>query len=151
MSNATGDNTAATDSLPPNIQAIIRRRSPASAYLGLEFIECDKQKGTVKVAYNASDQMCNLWGGIHGGMVAGMMDDILSLAFGLTLEWGQINPTLELKTSFIAAARPGRLYADAIVIKRGKSINFAEATLRSESGELLATASATASIVTLKR
>lgn len=151
MTESIADAAAAAEEFPPNIQAILRRPSPASAYLGLEFIACDKQKGTVSVAYNASDQMCNLWGGIHGGMVSAMMDDILSLAFGLTIGWGQITPTLELKTSFIAAARPGRLYADAVVIKRGKSINFAEATLRSATGELLATASATASIVTLKR
>lgn len=142
---------AGTEEFPPNIQAILRRPSPASAYLGLEFISCDKQQGIVKAAYNASDQMCNLWGGIHGGMVSAIMDDILSLAFGLTIDWGQITPTLELKTSFISAARPGRLYAEAVIIKRGKSINFAEATLRSDSGALLATASATASIVTLKR
>ena len=139
------------DTLPPNIQAILRKPSPASAYLGLQFLECDVEAGSVKVAYEASDQLCNLWGGIHGGMIAAMMDDVLSLALGLTIEWGQITPTLELKTSFIQAARPGRILGEARVVKRGKSINFAEATLRSEDGELLATASTTASIVTLKR
>ena len=136
--------------LPPNIQAILRKRSPASAYLGLEFIDCDPVKGHIRVAYQATDQLCNLWGGIHGGMVAGMMDDVLALVFGLTLEWGQITPTLELKTSFLQAARPGRLLAEAHIIRRGKSISFAEAELRSANGDLLAKASATASIVTLK-
>lgn len=139
------------ETLPPNIQAILRKRSPASAYLGLEFIDCDPQAGTVSVAYEASDNLCNLWGGIHGGMVSAMMDDVLSLALGLTIEWGQITPTLELKTSFIQAARPGRLTAHARVIRRGRSISFAEATLTDKEGTLLATASTTASVVTLKR
>lgn len=137
--------------LPPNIQAILRKPSPASAYLGQEFLACDVENGTVNMAYNATDQLCNLWGGIHGGMVAAIMDDVLALVFGLTIAWGQITPTLELKTSFIQAARPGRLLAEAAIIRRGKSISFAEAKLRSAEGELLATASATASIVTLKR
>jgi uncharacterized protein (TIGR00369 family) len=136
--------------LPPNIQAILRKPSPSSAHLGLEFIDCDPVKGHIRVAYQASDQLCNLWGGIHGGMVAAMMDDVLALVFGLTLEWGQITPTLELKTSFLQAARPGRLLAEAVIIRRGKSISFAEAELRSANGDLLAKASATASIVTLK-
>ncbi|MSP43567.1 MAG: PaaI family thioesterase [Alphaproteobacteria bacterium] len=136
--------------LPPNIQAILRKPSPSSAHLGLEFIDCDPAKGRIRVAYQASDQLCNLWGGIHGGMVAAMMDDVLALVFGLTLQWGQITPTLELKTTFLQAARPGRLYAEAFIIRRGRSISFAEAELRSETGELLAKASATASIVTLK-
>lgn len=135
---------------PPNIQAILRRPSPASKFLGQEFLECDATKGHVKMAYQASDQLCNLWGGIHGGMVAAIMDDILALAFGLTIDWGQITPTLELKTTFLQAARPGRLLAEAFIIRRGKSISFAEAELRSADGELLAKASATASIVTLK-
>lgn len=136
--------------LPPNIQAILRKPSAASHYLGLEFLACDPQKGHVKVAYQASDQLCNLWGGIHGGMVAAMMDDVLALTFGLTIDWGQITPTLELKTTFLQAARPGRLLAEGIILRRGKSISFAEAELRSADGELLAKASATASIVTLK-
>ena len=136
--------------LPPNIQAILRKPSPASQYLGLEFLECNPEKGHIKVAYQASDQLCNLWGGIHGGMVAAIMDDVLALAFGLTINWGQITPTLELKTTFLQAARPGRLLAEAFILRRGKSISFAEAELRSADGELLAKASATASIVTLK-
>ena len=143
-------NTIDPATLPPNIQAILRRPSAASRYLGQAFLECDAQKGYVKVAYEASDQLCNLWGGIHGGMVAAIMDDILALAFGLTIAWGQITPTLELKTTFLQAARPGRLVAEAFIIRRGKSISFAEAELRSADGELLAKASATASIVTLK-
>lgn len=139
------------ETLPPNIQAILRKPSPASAYLGLEFIACDPQAGTVTVAYNAGENLCNLWGGIHGGMVSAMMDDVLSLALGLTIDWGQITPTLELKTSFLQAARPGRLTAQARVIRRGKSISFAEATLSDAEGAVLATASTTASVVTLKR
>jgi len=136
--------------LPPNIQAILRKPSPASKYLGQEFLECDVQTGRVKMAYQASGELCNLWGGIHGGMVAAIMDDVLALAFGLTIDWGQITPTLELKTTFLQAARPGRLLAEAWIIRRGKSISFAESELRSADGELLAKASATASIVTLK-
>jgi uncharacterized protein (TIGR00369 family) len=145
--------TAKTDpaSLPPNIQAILRKPSPASRYLGLEFLECDKEKGFIRVAYHASDQLCNLWGGIHGGMVAAMMDDVLALVLGLTLEWGQITPTLELKTSYLNAARPGRILGEAVILRRGKSVSFAEATLHNDQGELLAKASATASVVTLKR
>lgn len=136
--------------LPPNIQAILRKPSPASKYLGQEFLECDVHNGRVRMAYHASGELCNLWGGIHGGMVAAIMDDVVALAFGLTIDWGQITPTLELKTTFLQAARPGRLLAEAWILRRGKSISFAESELRSADGELLAKASATASIVTLK-
>ena len=92
-----------------------------------------------------------MWGGIQGGMVAAMLDDVMSLAVGLDLEWGQISPTLELKVSMLNAARPGRIIGTGRVIKRGKSVGFIEGELTDESGKLLATGSSTATFVTLKK
>ena len=137
---------------PPNIQAVFKRLAPASRYLGLEILDADKENRTVKVAFNASAELCNMWGGIQGGMVAAMLDDVMSLAVGLDLEWGQISPTLELKVSMLNAARPGRIIGTGRVIKRGKSVGFIEGELiDEESGKLLATGSSTATCVTLKK
>lgn len=136
---------------PPNIQAIFKRMSPASTYLGLEVLDVDVEAQTVDVAFNASDELCNMWGGIQGGMVAAMLDDVMAFAVGLKLEWGQISPTLELKVSMLAPCRPGRIYGQGRVIKRGKSVGFIEGELKDEDGTLLATASSTASFVTLKK
>lgn len=137
---------------PPNIQAVFKRMAPASRYLGLEILEADREQHSVKVVFNASPELCNMWGGIQGGMVAAMLDDVMSLAVGLDLEWGQISPTLELKVSMLNPARPGRIIGTASVIKRGKSVGFIEGELTDEaSGKLLATGSSTATFVTLKR
>ncbi|MDP1625937.1 PaaI family thioesterase [Parvibaculum sp.] len=137
---------------PPNIQAVFKRMAPASRYLGLEIIEADREKRYVKVAFNASADLCNMWGGIQGGMVAAMLDDVMSLAVGLDLEWGQISPTLELKVSMLNPARPGRIIGTGQVIKRGKSVGFIEGELTDEaSGKLIATGSSTATFVTLKK
>jgi len=136
---------------PPNIQAAFKRMSPASRYLGLEVLDVDMESLTVDVAFNASEELCNMWGGIQGGMVAAMLDDVMSFAVGLDLDWGQISPTLEIKVSMLAPARPGRLYASGTVIKRGKSVGFIESELKDEAGVLLATGSSTATFVTLKK
>jgi uncharacterized protein (TIGR00369 family) len=136
---------------PPNIQAILKRPSGASAILGLELLEVDLEAGRVKIAFHATEDICNKWGGIHGGMVAAMLDDLNSIAVGLTLEWGQISPTLEMKASYIAAARPGTLIGEGWVLKRGKSVAFTEAELRDDKGAVLATSSSTATFVTLKK
>ena len=136
---------------PPNIQAVFKRMAPASRYLGLEILEAHKDSRTVKVAFNAGPDLCNMWGGIQGGMVAAMLDDVMSLAVGLDLEWGQISPTLELKVSMLNAARPGRIIGTGRVIQRGKSVGFIEGELADEEGKLLATGSSTATFVTLKK
>jgi uncharacterized protein (TIGR00369 family) len=151
MSEAQAEEKKANADWPPNIQAVFKRMAPASRYLGLEILEADKHARTVKVAFNASDALCNMWGGIQGGMVAAMLDDVMSLAVGLDLEWGQISPTLELKVSMLNAARPGRIIGTGRVIKRGKSVGFIEGELTDESGKLLATGSSTATFVTLKK
>ncbi len=60
---------------------------------------------------------------------------------------GAFAPTLELKVSFLRPAAPGRLVCTGRVVHRGGSIAFLAGELRNESGDLLATATATARII----
>src|SRR3546814_7444427 len=113
-----------TKNWPTNSQAVFKRMAPASRYLGLEIIAADAEARCVEVAFNAGPDLCNMWGGIQGGMVAAMLDDVMSLAVGLDLEWGQISPTLDLQVSMLAPARPGRITAKGRVITRGKSVGL---------------------------
>lgn len=137
---------------PPNIQAILKRPAPAAVILGQELLEVDAATGTVKVAYTVSDALANRFGALHGGMTAAMMDDVISLAAGLSVEWGQITPTLEMKVSYIRQGKLGaRLVAVARTVRRGSTVAFIEAELSDEAGALIATASSTIAITPLKR
>ncbi|MFN9543960.1 MAG: PaaI family thioesterase, partial [Alphaproteobacteria bacterium] len=114
-------------------------------------LDIDVERGWVRVAYTVSDQLANRFGALHGGMTAAMMDDVISLAAGLGIEWGQITPTLEMKVSYIRQGRPGtRLVAEASTIRRGSSVAFLEAELRDPEGALVATASSTIAITAMK-
>jgi uncharacterized protein (TIGR00369 family) len=137
---------------PPNIQAILKRPAPAAVILGQELLDVDTATGSVKVAYTVSDALENRFGALHGGMTAAMMDDVISLAAGLSVEWGQITPTLEMKVSYIRQGKPGsRLVAIARTVRRGSTVAFIEAELSDEAGALIATASSTIAITPLKR
>ena len=137
---------------PPNIQAVLKRPAPAAAVMGQELLDVDVEGGAVRVAYNTTDQLANRYGAIHGGMTAAMLDDVISLAAGLTIEWGQITPTLEMKVSFIAQGKIGaRILAEARTIRRGGTVIFLEADLKDETGKLIATASSTVMIAPMKR
>ncbi len=136
---------------PPNVKAAHAKPSPSSVHLGLELLAVDGDAGIVEMAFNAGAQLCNKWGGIQGGNVAAMLDDAMAFAIGLNLEWGQISPTLEIKVSMLAPARPARLYAVGRVIRRGRSVGFVEGELYDSEGGLLATGSSTANFVTLKK
>lgn len=137
---------------PPSIQAILKRPAPAALVLGQEILDVDVSKGSVRVAYTVTEPLANRFGALHGGMTAAMMDDVMSLAAGLTVEWGQITPTLEMKVSYIRQGKLGtRLIADARTIRRGSTVAFLEADLRDAEDSLVATASATVAIMQMKK
>lgn len=137
---------------PPNIQAILKRPAPGAVVLGQELLDIDVEAGQVRVAYNTTEQLANRYGAIHGGMTAAMLDDVISLAAGLSIEWGQITPTLEMKVSYIAQGKIGaRIIAEARTIRRGGTVIFLEADLKDEAGKLIATASSTVMITQMKR
>ncbi len=140
------------ETYPPNIQAILKRPAPAAVILGQEILDVDKEQGSVRVAYNTTPSLSNRYGAIHGGMTAAMMDDVISLAAGLSIEWGQITPTLEMKVNYIAQGKPEtRLIAEARTVRRGSTVIFLEADLKDANGKLVATASSTVTISQLKK
>jgi hypothetical protein len=75
-----------------------------------------------------------------------MLDDTLGPALVATLGPGQFAPTTDLHVQFMRPARPGRLTGRGRVVRRGKAVAFMAGELLDDSGELVATATATAQI-----
>ncbi len=136
---------------PPNIQAILKRVAPCSAWLGQTLLEMDVETGWVKIGYELGEPHYNRFGALHGGAIACVMDDVVATATGLVLEWGEIAPTLEMKVSYLNQGGPGAHIGEARVIKRGRQINFLEGSLTNAAGKVIATATATIMIAPLKR
>ena len=121
---------------------------PAARLLGRRVIDVDADGGTITVEFTARAELCNSAGTVQGGFLAAMLDSTMGPALRATLAAGQRAPTLELKVSFIRPAHVGKLLAHGRVVHRGGSIAFLEGELRNPDGELVATATATARIVT---
>ena len=136
---------------PANIQAILRRQAPCSAWLNQQLLEIDTETGFVKIAYDLGEPHFNRFGALHGGAIACVMDDVLAVAAGFIAQWGEIAPTLEMKVSYLNQGAAGRHIAEAKVIKRGRTINFLEATLARADGKIIATSTATIMIAPMKR
>jgi uncharacterized protein (TIGR00369 family) len=136
---------------PANVQAVLKRQAPCSAWLNQSILEIDSETGFAKIAYELGEAHFNRFGALHGGAIACVMDDVLAVAAGLVLKWGEIAPTLEMKVSYLSQGAAGHHLAEARVLKRGRQINFLEATLANAEGKLIATATATIMIAPLKR
>ncbi len=118
--------------------------SPAAVTLGKTVLAIDAERGYIRASFVAGDNFLNRGGRIYGGFLAAMLDGLCGHAVRLThLVPGTPQVTLELKTSFVGRADKGMLIGEGFVRRRGKSIAFAEAELRTQEGDLVAKGSAT--------
>lgn len=117
------------------------KMAPASNLLGWDLVSLDVEKGEIAVAFTARPDFVNPHGVVQGGFITAMIDDTMG-ALGFIHTRGPAT-TLELKTSFLRAARPGRMLARARIVRAGRDIIFMEGTLEDAAGSLLATMSAT--------
>lgn len=120
---------------------------PVARLLGWTLERIDPEQGTIRVRFEGRDEFLNPVGSIQGGILAAMLDDTLGPAAAALLGGDAFAQTLELKTSFLRPARPGRLYGDARVVHRGREIVFLEGLLSTADGTVVATATATARVI----
>jgi len=128
---------------------VIHGRKPAphaAVLLGFKLLEADPEAQTIRIEFQARNEFTNPIGNIQGGFLAAMLDDTLGPALVQTLGPGQFAPTLEIKISFLKAAKPGVLVGQGRVVKKGKRVAYLSGELLDATGEIVATATATALI-----
>ncbi len=118
-----------------------RETPPAVVLLGSVFV--DVEPGRAKMEFDAKEHLHNGVGLVHGGFLAAMLDDTLGTAAASAVRPDQFVTTVEMKVNYIRPARSGKLIGEGRVVHKGRSIIFAEATLRAEDGSLIATGSST--------
>ena len=104
-------------------------------------------EGRARLEYEAGMHMCHSGGVVQGGFVAGWID--AAMAFAAMAAYGEdmVPMTLEMKTSYFAPARPGRVIAEGWIERKGRSTCFAEGRLLGPDGRVIAKASTTLQLV----
>lgn len=113
-------------------------------------IEMDPE-GRAKLEYEASPAMCHSGGVVQGGFITGWIDAAMAHAVIAMAGPGIVPMSLELKVSFFAPTRPGRVIAEAWIEKKGRTTCFTEGRLTDLSGKVLAKASSTIQLADLGR
>ena len=106
-------------------------------FFGCEFEYTDD---ACRVSFEMTDFMTNPQGGLHGGVIAFVLD--ISMGHLLWKKAGA-GTTLEMKVQYAKAARAGRLTATARFLRQGRSISYLRSELTDENGELIAFATST--------
>ncbi len=104
--------------------------------------EMSAEKGAV-LEYEARGEQCHSGGVVQGGFVTGWIDAAMAHAAMAVAGKDVVPMTLELKVSFLAPVRPGRVLAEGWAVKHGRKTCFYEGALKDGAGNLLAKASCT--------
>jgi uncharacterized protein (TIGR00369 family) len=94
----------------------------------------------VKVQMRAQSFHYNPLGGVHGGMIATLLDTAAGCAVHSTLDVGEGYTSLDLTTKFLrpVTVESGLLTCVGTVISRGRRTALAQAELTDETGRRLA-------------
>lgn len=123
----------------------------AAATLGFELVDADVERGTIEVAFTATEAFTNPTGNVLGAFVAAMLYDTVGPALLATLEPDQFQSTLDLNVRFLRPVRPGRLIGKGRIVHRNGDLVSLEASLFNAEGAFAASATATALVIPLSQ
>lgn len=121
-----------------HIEAVMRLANE-SPYFGLMGMRLDDMsEGRALVRVQVVPDHLNVFGGIHGGAYASLLDTAAYWALYCSLEESEGFTTIDLNVSDLRAVNEGSLVVEGRVIKRGRTVSLCEADVRDDSGRLLA-------------
>ena len=114
------------------------QHSPFCAHLGMKADAIEP--GRVRLSMPFAESLVTVGDVVHGGAISALADTAATLAAwsGLESIENARGTTVSLSISFIAAARAADLFAEARVIRRGRSICFCEVDVSDGAGTTVA-------------
>ena len=97
-------------------------------------------EGSARLSLPIEPHLTNSLGTVHGGVIMSLLDVALCTAARTLHPESTGVVTIDLSTSFIGGGSGARLFAEARVLKDGKSMTFVEAEAKNEDGSLVAKA-----------
>jgi acyl-CoA thioesterase len=104
------------------------------------------EPGRAVIEYEVGPQMCHSGGVAQGGFVCGWIDAAMAHA-SISLAPEMTPMSLEMKVSYFAPTRPGRVIAEGWIERRGRVTCFAEGRLLDTAGNVLAKASSSLRLI----
>lgn len=110
--------------------------SPFYRYMDMKVVEAGE--GRSRLTLQVKEEMKNLYGILHGGAVATILDSSCGIAIGSMLKAGEIVVTVDMRMNFVSNLRQGTLIGEGRVIHRGKQTGIVEAEVKDDRGNLIA-------------
>ncbi len=116
--------------------------------LGGQVVDMNSAAGTCTFEFDISTDFCHSIDIVQGGFITTMLDAAMSHAvFGCATDDLVSVSSLEIKTSYLAPTRAGKLTAVGKIVKQSHKTAFLEGQLYNAAGELTATSSSVAKLI----
>jgi len=119
--------------------------SPFYRYLGMEVLEMGE--GRARLRLEVRDEHKNLYGIVHGGVLAALLDSTCSIAVGTLLGEGEAAVTLDQRINFVSNVSGGVLYGEGKALHKGRYTGVGQGEVRDEEGNLVAAGMTTVFVV----
>ncbi|MEW9897884.1 PaaI family thioesterase [Chitinivorax sp. PXF-14] len=109
---------------------------PHSTTIGLQYVQGERGRATMKIDYRAELVGNPKTGVIHGGVITSLIDTTSGLSVFSRLSEAEAIATLDLRIDYLKSAIPGEpIYCTAECYRLGSNIAFTRATAYQESSE----------------
>lgn len=122
---------------PEHIAQLIELVNSGPYFQALNLFITELGEGFCKMEVPLERKHLNVFGGVHGGAYASMVDTAAYWALYCSLPEDMGYITLDLVVDNLRAVDSGTIYVEGGVIKQGRSICLTEATARDEAGRLV--------------
>src|SRR5438552_8698692 len=115
--------------------------APIASLIGFTLTAIEPGRARIELA--ADRRHANPMGTLHGGVLCDIADAAMGMAYAATLEEGETFTTLELKINFLRPFWTGKLFAEACMVKDGRTIGLVECNVMDAQQRLVARATST--------
>jgi uncharacterized protein (TIGR00369 family) len=115
------------------------RIPPAAALLGWRYLGTADNPSRVRIAFTGDDTFRNLAGDVHGGLLAAMLDEVITSTITAATGGLSLGVTISINVQILRTVAPGPLVGEGSITLMGRNISFAEAQLLAD-GSLIARA-----------
>ena len=114
----------------------VRPRKNMPEHFGIRIVSAEKDKVVGEI--DADERHLNNLGIVHGGAYMAFADDLRGTAAGLNISAGSRTTTIESKSNFFRASRPGKLTGVAVPIHVGRRTIVVQTSIYGADGKLAA-------------
>ncbi len=119
--------------------------SPFYLHLGMEVVEAGGGRALLRLPVR--DELKNLYGILHGGVIAALLDSSCSIAVGTLLGPDEVAVTLDQRINYISNVKQGVLIGEGKALHKGRFTGVGQAEVRDEEGNLIAAGMTTSFVI----